>query len=158
MSDADKPPFWPPPPDWDEPGWDEGTSQQRQRGVYAHVPVHRRFAARLNPLRWRKVTWVILVWNGLALFILAAAVTDNSDVKACRGGQTCVGLTETFKWIAVVVVVAVWLIGFLALLFAGFMTRPQRRLCPRCGKHGRPRRSCTKCGYDFTTGTNPTRA
>ena len=87
----------------------------------------------MNPLRSRKMTWVLTV----IAFIAAGDVTVESDIGV--------------GW---------WLLVFIVLSIVWFMTRRRGRMtCPHCGKDVKKGRTdCKKCGYDFTTGTAPTLA
>ena len=103
------------------------------------------------------MTWVINIWNALGLYLIVSVLTDNS-AKACKGDQACAGIVQLSQIGAAIVFFFFWLVVFLALLFAWFMTRPPGRVCPNCGATVRPRPNCKKCGYDFNTGTSPVRS
>jgi hypothetical protein len=95
------------------------------------------------------MTWGIYVWSLFWLILILGPITDSPAKEHCKGDQTCADLTNLSRGFAAVVFVIIWLLGFLSLLFAAFMTRPQRRVCPGCGVVVRPRRTCKKCGHDF---------
>jgi hypothetical protein len=103
------------------------------------------------------MTWAIVIWNLIFLYVIVRTITDNGS-KACKGGQTCVDLTHIGQGIAVAGFTLLWFLGFVALLFTWFMTRPPRRVCPECGETVRPRPTCKKCGYDFNAVMSPVRS
>jgi hypothetical protein len=149
----DRPRPWPAPGEA-QTSWADDGRWVRAPQVRGPVPVPSGRAEWLHPGRWRKTTWAINIWNALGLYLIVSVVTDDS-AKACKGDQTCVGLTQIGEAFAVLVFLLIWLVVFLALLFTWFMTRPPRRVCPSCGGTVRPRPNCRKCGYDFNTGTSP---
>ena len=75
-----------------------------------------------------------------------------------RGDQNCVDLYQLDKGLGVAAAIFIWFIGFIALLFTWFMTRPPRRVCAECGETVRPRPTCKKCGYDFNSVMSPIRS
>lgn len=112
----------------------------------------------MHPLRWRKMTWVILVFTGLMLVLTGGIIATGIDVgrecaeyapntperSGCETGSVIgsgLGVTALF---------CVWFLGFIILSIIWFMSRPERRLCPVCGRDARKgQRRCTRCGYDF---------
>lgn len=149
----DKPRPWPAPGEA-QTRWADDAKWIPAPQARTPAPVHSGRAAWLHPGRWRKMTWIIHIWNALGLYLIVSVLTDDS-AKACKGDQTCVGLTQIGQAFAVLVFFLLWLIVFLALVFTWFMTRPPRRVCPNCGAAVRPRPNCKKCGHHFNTGTSP---
>jgi Ribosomal L32p protein family len=98
------------------------------------------------------MTWAIVIWSITFLWLTISQLGENSS-KGCKGNQTCVGLNQLDKGFGVAAAIFIGFVGFVALLFTWFMTRPPRRVCPSCGETVRPRTTCKKCGYDFKTGT-----
>jgi len=112
----------------------------------------------MNPLRWRKMTWVIVLFTVVMAVWIGAGVTSST---ACPPGTTnCeayqVG-ANIGQGLAVTALLGVWLIGFLVLSIVWFMTKPARRMCPACGHEAKKGQTvCKKCGHDFSraaTGT-----
>ncbi len=107
----------------------------------------------MNPLRWRKMTWAILIFSGLMLaWIVAGASTEvcgdyapgTADRESCELGE------DIGTGIGVAALVFLWFLGFVVLSLVWFMTRPRHRQCPRCGTDVRKgRTTCEKCGYDY---------
>lgn len=107
----------------------------------------------MNPLRWRKMTWALLVWSGLMLaWIVSATATEvcgdyapgSADREACELGE------DVGTGIGVAFIFFVWFLGFVILSIVWFMTRPRHRQCPRCGEDVKKgRTACRRCGYDF---------
>jgi hypothetical protein len=109
----------------------------------------------MNPLRWRKMTWLILVFSGLMLaWAIAGTTTEvcadypagSADREACELGE------DIGTGIAATLIFTLWFVGFVVLSIIWFMTRPRHRQCPRCGEDVKTgRTACGKCGYDFAT-------
>lgn len=107
----------------------------------------------MNPLRWRKMTWTILVFSGLMLaWAIAGTTTEvcgeyapgSADREACELGE------DIGTGIGVALIFGLWLVGFLVLSIVWFMSRPRQRQCPRCGEDVKKGvTACRKCGYDF---------
>jgi hypothetical protein len=110
----------------------------------------------VNPLRWRKMTWAVLVFTGLMGAWAIAAVASNSDNcdefavgTASRSG--CDAGTTVGTGIGVGLLFCIWFLGFIILSIIWFMSRPSRRLCPVCGHDARKGQTiCKKCGFDFS--------
>ncbi len=107
----------------------------------------------MNPLKWRKMSWLIIVFTAvMAIWIVSAVASETGcppDVANCAAYQ--VG-ADIGTGVAVTLLFVIWLIGFFVLAVIWFMTRGRHRLCPVCGsdvKKGRT--TCKKCGYDFAT-------
>lgn len=107
-------------------------------------------------LRWRKMTWVLIIWSALILIWAIAGGGSAADDCSNEATQTAQDACEAGAGIGIAIIL---LIGFFGFVFFGliwFMTRPKVRACPRCGddvKKGEMR--CTSCGFDFTTMGNP---
>jgi hypothetical protein len=89
---------------------------------------------RLVP-RWRKMTWVLLIWTAIFATWIVSGVNDAAG--------TAIGATLVF---------ILWFLGFVVLGLVWLMSRPKRRTCPHCGtdvKKGRT--TCPSCAYDFVT-------
>jgi hypothetical protein len=118
----------------------------------------------MNPLRWRKMTWVLNIWNVIFLiWIIAGSVSGaHHAAKDCAHPgvltrQECLDASHAGTGIGVALIFLLWFLGFVVLSIIWFMTRRKGRICPHCGEDVKKgRTTCKKCGYDFTTGTNPT--
>jgi hypothetical protein len=119
----------------------------------------------MNPLRWRKMSWAILVWT--AIFVVwtvagtsgtgneidecvAEGVLSRSECEAAIGVGTGIGVT--LIWL-------LWFVGFIVLSIIWFMTRRRGRLCPACGEDVKKGgTTCGSCGYDFAAAVRPAQA
>lgn len=95
--------------------------------------------------RWRKMTWVILIWCAL---ILAWAIGGgaSADCENEKYTDAC----EAGTGIGIAIILFLGFLGFIVLSLIWFMTRPKGRTCPQCGhnvKKGQTR--CASCGYSF---------
>jgi hypothetical protein len=110
--------------------------------------------------RWRRWTWLLLAWTfavlGLALLVTtsiggACSGFEGLGLDICAAGVTA---GTAILW---VLLLAIWVIGFLVLAIPWFARRPARRLCP---PYGHPvdqgETSCRACGYDFLQGGRAT--
>jgi hypothetical protein len=108
----------------------------------------------MNPLRWRKMTWLILLFTGLmAAWIIggiAAQEDCGNELPGSVERELCETGTDIGTGIGVGALFCVWFLGFVVLSIIWFMTRHDRRLCPVCGHDVRKGQLvCKKCGYDF---------
>lgn len=95
----------------------------------------------MNPFRWRLPTWLILIFTVL-MVAWARSALSNTDAAT-----TAIGATFVF---------GIWFVGFIILSIIWFMTRPDRRYCPVCGREvKRGRKICKKCGHDFALASAP---
>lgn len=100
--------------------------------------------------RWRKMTWVLIVWS---ILILVWAVGGGSSAAESCKEEVTRSLRDACEAGAGIGVALILLIGFFGFVFFSliwFMTRPEGRDCPACGeivKKGRT--ACGSCGYDF---------
>lgn len=119
----------------------------------------------MNPLKWRKMTWVLNVWNGIFLVWIIAGVssrpstncaTDPDVVNGIISKHACEVASDTGTGIGVALIIILWLIGFLVISVIWFMARRKNRMCPHCGEDVKKGlTACKKCGYDFTVGGKP---
>lgn len=109
----------------------------------------------MNPLRWRKMTWAILLFTALMGAWLVAGVASSGDncneyAIGSPGRSGCDAGSDIGTGVGITALFCVWFIGFLILSIIWFMTKPSRRLCPACGTEAkRGATACKKCGYDF---------
>jgi hypothetical protein len=84
----------------------------------------------MNPLRWRKITWVLDLW--IAAFVIWMIAGVNSSPESCAGpfpsvvGVEYCGPQELGNGQAVAFLV--WCLGFIVLLFAWLMTSGPARV------------------------------
>jgi hypothetical protein len=98
--------------------------------------------------RWRKMTWVVLLW--CAAIIAWAIATGSAASKNC--GTLSQDTCNAAGGLGVALVLFIGFFGFVFLALIWFMTRPRTRPCPRCGEDVKKgRMECKKCGFDFTT-------
>jgi hypothetical protein len=114
----------------------------------------------MNPLRWRKMTWAIVIFSVLMLiWAIAGAAADggcdqypvgSAEREGCELGE------DVGTGIGVTIIFILWFIGFIILSIIWFMTRGRGRVCPHCGEDVKKgRTTCKNCGYDFTIGGKP---
>ena len=113
----------------------------------------------MNPLKWRKMTWLINIVNVLFLIWIIGGASSSSgcandpDVKSgVISKDLCESATNAGKGIGIGLIIVFWFIVFVVLSIVWFMTRPKERVCPVCGsdvKKGLTK--CQKCGHDFAT-------
>jgi len=110
----------------------------------------------MNPLRWRKMTWVLNVWNVIFLIWIIGGISSRPSQSCPPGDSLCVNASDTGTGIGVALIIFLWFLGFVVLSLIWVMTRRRGRLCPHCGEDVKKgRTTCAKCGYDFTLGRNP---
>ena len=112
----------------------------------------------MNPFRWRKMTWVMLLWVAatIAFIVLVnnvgvdetredclADATTEAARSLCDAGTTLAGAAWT------IIGVVLGFIGFFVLTVIWFATRPKRH-CPACGRDVKKGQTvCRKCGFDL---------
>ena len=111
----------------------------------------------MNPLRWRKMTWLILIFTG----VMIVWVYSSSRTEVCSEyalGSTDRDLCEARELIGtgigVGLLFCVWFVGFIILSIIWFMIRGGsnrgERLCPVCSTQTKAGQTlCKKCGYDY---------
>jgi len=124
-------------------------------------------------LRWRKMTWLILVFSALMFLWMvaggsAADSVSSSEIQQCVGDGSVLTYQEckdslqagadVGTGIGVAFIFVLWFFGFVILSIIWFMTRPRGRSCPVCGENVRRGATvCKSCGLDFarTYATEP---
>jgi len=106
--------------------------------------------------RWRRWTWLILAWTaamGALALVLTTTLGGVCDDLEGLGFAACTAGSLAGTFLGWVIVVWVWLVGFLLLTVIWFARRPLRRLCP---PYGHPvdmgQATCPVCGYQFRAG------
>lgn len=102
---------------------------------------------RIRP-RWRKMTWVLIVWSALILLwaIGGAAGNDCGSEATQLGRESC----EAGTGIGVALILLIGFFGFVFFSLIWFMSRPKGRECPVCGQHIKlGLTTCPSCRYDF---------
>jgi ribosomal protein L40E len=108
----------------------------------------------MNPLKWRKMTWAILLFT-VAMVAWTVAFVDNETCSQYAAGTTqrenCELGEDIGTGIGGAILAMIWLVGFLVLSVIWFMTRRgDDRVCPACGTTAKTgRTTCKKCGYDY---------
>ncbi|MFL5757575.1 MAG: hypothetical protein ACJ77N_14945 [Chloroflexota bacterium] len=102
---------------------------------------------------WRSWTVLLIVWSVVAVLaeiILLTRLGDTCNTMNGLGLSVCQSSATIGSVLGALVLLAIWLIGFLLLAVGWLARRPARRLCP---PYGHPvdeeSRSCPTCGYDF---------
>jgi len=85
---------------------------------------------RLVP-RWRKMTWVLLIWTALiAAWMISAAGSAHGVSADCQhdtvlSAQACNNAEDAGTGIAIVLIGLLGFLGFVALSLVWFMSRPK---------------------------------
>jgi hypothetical protein len=117
----------------------------------------------LNPLNWRKMTWVLGIWNTIFLIWIVGGVHSNNvqTAKDCAhdqvlSQQACTTASNVGTGIGVALILMLWFIGFIVISLVWFMTRPRHRVCQVCGSDVKKGRTvCKSCGFDFAAAALP---
>lgn len=113
----------------------------------------------MNPLRWRKMTWVLNIWNIIFLIWLIAGIADRPSKDCPPSDSLCVNASDAGTGIGVALIIFLWFLGFVVIALIWLMTRPRTRPCPRCGEDVKKGVTvCKSCGYDFAAATTPATA
>ena len=99
---------------------------------------------------WRKMTWVVLLFNAIMLVWLIAGVATATHNPACNGlsQSTCQAATDVGASIGAGLIIGLWLAGDVILGILWLVTHG--RSCPVCGKEVRRGVTvCKSCDYDF---------
>jgi hypothetical protein len=110
----------------------------------------------VNPLKWRKMTWLIWIVNAIFLIWIIAGVSDRASEDCPPGDELCIEASDAGTSIGVALIIFLWFMVFVVLALVWFMTRPKHRMCPACGndvKKGQTK--CPSCGHDFAAATAP---
>jgi hypothetical protein len=120
----------------------------------------------MNPLKWRKMTWVLNVWNAIFLIWIVGGIasrpskncaTDPDVINGLISKHVCEAASDAGTGIGVGLIIFLWFLGFMVISVIWFMTRPKGRMCPHCGEDVKKGlTACKKCGYDYTVGGKPT--
>lgn len=110
----------------------------------------------MRPWRWRKMTWVLNLWNLLFVVWIIAGVGDRASKNCAPGDELCINASDVGTGIGVAMIVVLWFVGFIVLSLVWFMTRPRHRQCPRCGEDVKKgQMACKACGYDYNAALTP---
>lgn len=98
--------------------------------------------------RWRKMTWVLIVWSVLIVLwaVTGAAGNDCASEATQLDREAC----EAGTGIGVALILFIGFIGFVFLSLIWLMTRPKGRVCPACGERVKKGlTACPSCKHDF---------
>ena len=105
---------------------------------------------------WRKMSWVVVIWNVLMVIWIIAGVASASHAVNCNGisTQTCQAAADVGTGIGVTFILIVWVVGDFLLGILWLVTKPRgQRDCPVCGNTvKRGLTVCRSCGHDFAKG------
>jgi hypothetical protein len=73
--------------------------------------------------RWRKMTWLFLIANGIFLVLLLIGPQDKTEL-----------------------IITMWIVTFVLLGLAWLVIRRRRSACPVCGGDRRRATMCPNCG------------
>jgi predicted nucleic acid-binding Zn ribbon protein len=108
---------------------------------------------RLRLPRWRKMTWVVILWCALILVWAIAGASHHAASctnKELLSAKSCEEAVNVGKGIGVAIVLFIGFIGFVFFSLIWFMTRPKKRDCPACGYSVKKGITvCSNCKYDF---------
>ena len=103
----------------------------------------------MNPLKWRKMTWVINIVNVIFLIWIIGGIASRPS-QVVPNDNLCINASDAGTSIGVGLIIFLWFLVFVVLSIIWFMTRPKHRLCPACGvdvKKGLT--ACPQCSHDF---------
>ena len=69
----------------------------------------------MNPLRWRKMTWVIWIWNVIFLIWIIGGIADRPSQNCVKGDTLCQNASDAGTGIGVALIVILWFLGFIVL-------------------------------------------
>ena len=107
--------------------------------------------------RWRKMTWVLVLWCTIILiWAIAGGASSNpkgyceSHPSAYLSQKACEEAHTAGTGIGVAIVLVVGFVGFVFFSLIWLMTKPRRRTCPVCGEDvKRGLTVCKNCRHDF---------
>jgi hypothetical protein len=111
---------------------------------------------------WRKLTWFILVVQGLFIYWISAGTASISD--SCTGLtgddlSICEAGTAIGAGLGIGLIIFLWAAADIILGIVWLITNRKSRSCPTCGKDVKKGlTACKSCGYDFATSTNHLKA
>jgi hypothetical protein len=86
--------------------------------------------------RWRKMTWVLLIWSAVFGFWMVAGTAERpskdcaADSSVIDGTLTlsqCQAASDVGTGIGVVLIGMLWFVGFLVLALVWLMSRPRKQ-------------------------------
>lgn len=105
---------------------------------------------------WRKLTWVVVLFNILMLLWIiggSASTTDSCEGEVGTALDACEAGTAIGAGIGVFVLIVLWAFGDVILGVLWMVTRSSKRECPVCGSGVRRGVTvCGSCSYDFAMG------
>jgi hypothetical protein len=97
--------------------------------------------------KWRKMTWVLLIW---CLLIVIWAIAGGSSASHDCGAQTYQNACNAGVGIGVALILVIGFVGFVFFSLIWLMSRPRTRSCPVCGNDvKRGATVCPSCDHDF---------
>src|SRR5947208_17029047 len=91
--------------------------------------------------RWRKMTWVLVIWCAIILIWAIAGGASNNSQKYCEAHPSqylsqhaCEEASNAGTGIGVAIILVIGFVGFVFLSLIWLMTKPKRRTCPVCGE------------------------
>ncbi len=106
-------------------------------------------------LKWRKMTWALIVWCAA---ILVWAIAGGSHASNSCSHDQFQNACNAGVGIGVAIILLIGFVGFVFLSIIWFMTRPRGRDCPACGQMVHAGYTiCPSCHYDFLEAASPQR-
>ncbi len=103
--------------------------------------------------RWRKMTWLIVVWCVVMAAWIVGVIASADPSSQCAHDayrSACEAGSTAGAGIGVVALWFIWFFGFVILSLIWFMSRPKGRTCPACGEDvKRGFTVCPSCQFDF---------
>jgi hypothetical protein len=102
-------------------------------------------------MRWRWITWVILLFSGAMLLWASTRIGSEIDcaqhIPGSAAQEACELQRDVRSGIGLFAVGVVWIGGSLVLGVLWLATRPPKRQCPRCGRSVKAGlTACRACG------------
>jgi hypothetical protein len=85
----------------------------------------------INMPRWRKATWVLLIWNVLMVIWIVGGLSSAGNNCAGETGDmltACQAGTAIGAGVAISLIITIWFIGFIVLGLIWLMSRPKENV------------------------------
>jgi hypothetical protein len=102
----------------------------------------------VNPLKWRKMSWVLAIWSAICLAWAIGAGVSRTSKDCPPGDELCISASDAGTTVGIGLIIIIWALVFVVLGLIWLMTRPRR--CVRCGERMRKKETaCRSCGFDI---------
>ena len=77
----------------------------------------------MNPLRWRKTTWALNVWNVLFGALFIAGIVDPASKRCPPGDVVCTSASNVGTGMGLTFLIFLWFLGFVVLSLVWLVRR-----------------------------------